>query len=192
MLLIDPELIRSRLSLEDKEEVNAVLRSAITGATPRLEAVLRTSFTRGAAEDLFYLNRHTPSASGMFNLRLANGFVRQDVALNCTVGDSYAVQDTALITRVVQYERGVVQVPKALLGFNTYLKVSYGYGFSKQAEVPSWLREAMVSAAIKVLSMNAVNDKKDELSKVFAFLDDHADTILNAHLRTGAFLVSPV
>lgn len=190
MLLIDPSLIRNRLTLEDKDEINDVLKSSIAGAIPSLESTLQTTFAKGSAEDRFSLGDPYSPIDGMFLLKLNNGFVRLDPALTVFSGDSYWNIDTPETQFRVMLERGVVKVPDYLRG--KFIRVVYDYGFSTYKEVPAWLQEAALSVSLKVLSMNAVNDKKDELSKVFEYIDSHSATILNGHLRTGSFLIPPV
>lgn len=194
MLIIDPELIRSRLSLEDKDQVNDVLRSAIEGASVSLEAILDTSFSRGSKEDVFFLDRFSLERHGRFHLKLTHGFVRPTPAISCTLGSVYGTYPTTIASSsvILNAEGGVVSIPVEVMDQESYIRIVYDYGFSAQKEVPAWLKEVSLARAVKVLSMNAINDKKNELASVFAFVDTHADTILRNHLRTGSFLISPL
>lgn len=188
MLIIDPSDIRPRLSLEDRQEINDFLRSAILGATPRLEALLNTSFTKGTAEDFFVLNPaiYEP-VDGHFVLRLSNGFVRSSPALAASSGESLDGPFSTVSGCVLRASKGFLLVPESNAG-KTF-KVAYSYGFQNNEEVPAWLREVALCYSVKVMSMAQLNDRKDDLSAVYEFVDLHSAEILDRHLRTHTFAI---
>lgn len=195
MYFLDPALLRTRLTLEDKDEVNEVLKSAITGGTQFVESVLDTELGYGEHECLFFLE---PSfvAGKTFQLRMPHGFVRPGAGTPLVGAPvvSFSYSDVGFSTfegfMGWDYERGVLNVSSDLSG--AYVKVSYSHGFKSLKEVPAWLTEALLVSSVKVLSMQVVNDGKDNLSKVFAYLDTHRGAILDRHLRAGSFLIRPV
>lgn len=192
MLLIEPDLIRNRLSLQDEKSVNDALRSAISGAGPRLEAVLQTSFHKASAIDLFYIDANRPCVhEGVYLLKLTNGFVRSAPAATIQVSDDLKfVQPTALtLADLVKFssELGFMYFSDEYAG--KYVKVSYDFGFQSSEEVPEWLREVALCYSIKVLSMQQTNDRKDELSAVYSFVDSHSNDILDKHLRTSSYSI---
>lgn len=186
--MLDIAAVRDRLTLQNKAEINAALTSALAGALPRLEAILQTHFTAGTSTDYFYVGPHCIKSDGMYQLRLRNGFIRPTPApvlsKSLTMSSFEAVLNA---TTLLDTDLGIFTVPGDLEG--SYVSVAYSYGFSGPTEVPAWLQEVMLSYTIKVLSMGTVNDKKDELSPIFEFIDLHSADILNSHLRTGSFLV---
>lgn len=190
MLFLDVKAMRDRLSLDDKPEINDALKSAIAGATPRVESHLSTSFAAGTTTDLFRLPVGSDAFDGLYTLRLKNGFVRSDPAVVISAGETLASLATITEGFVADLEKGFVAVPEDYAG--KYVRVGYSYGFATPKELPSWLQEVLVSYSIKVLSMGTVNDKKDDLSKVFAMVDEHWSAILDPHLRQGGSLVRPI
>lgn len=194
MLMIDPKLIRTRLQLEDLNEVNDVLKSSILGATPRLEALLKTTFDKGSAEDYFFVGPEHSPKGGSYRFLLAKGFLCPTPARVVSVGDSAEALTAYAGPVVFDDERGFMSLmdsPRgALVG--KFIKVTYDYGFLSQKEVPAWLQEVFVSYAARVVGMVAVNDKKAQIDSTLAFVDTHAAGILDAHLRTGSFLIPSV
>lgn len=186
MQLIDTKTLRDRLLLDDKQEINDALKSAIAGASPRLEAILQTTFTKGSAEDYFLLDGDVHSDfNGVFKLRLSKGFVRAVPALVVSVAETLDGSWTPIApVGRMDTEKGFMSVSNAHRG--KYVKVTYDFGFASSKEVPEWLAEVSVCYAVKVLSMNQVNDRKDELSKVYEFVDSHSAGILDAHLRVSS------
>lgn len=186
MQLIDVKTLRDRLLLDDKQEINDALKSAVAGASPRLEAILQTTFSKGSAEDYFLLDDAVHSDfNGVFKLRLSRGFVRALPALVVAVAESLeGPWDTIAPLGRVDAEKGFLGVSNTYR--NKYVKVTYDFGFASLKEVPEWLAEVSICYAVKVLSMNQVNDRKDELSKVYEFVDSHSAGILDAHLRVSS------
>lgn len=184
MQLIDVRHIRDRLLLDDTAEINEALKSAVAGASPRLETILDTVFVKGSAVDYFHIDPASLSFGGIYKLRLSRGFVRATPPITVLVGDSLSAITEATSVLLSDYGRGTISVPDEHVG--KYVKVSYDYGFSSYSEVPEWLREVTICYAIKVLSMTQVNDRKDELSSVYDFVDTHSSGILDAHLRSSS------
>lgn len=184
MQLIDVRHIRDRLLLDDTAEINDALKSAVAGASPRLETILDTVFSKGSAVDYFHLDPSALSFGGIYRLRLSRGFLRPTPTLTVMIGDSLGGTTEPVNALLVDVGRGLVSISEEHLG--KYVKVSYDYGFTGYAEVPEWLREVTICYAIKVLSMTQVNDRKDELSSVYDFVDTHSTGILNSHLRSSS------
>lgn len=195
MLLIEPDLIRNRLSLQDEKSVNDALRSAILGASPRLEAILQTSFAKASAVDLFYIDKARQCViNGAYLLKLSNGFLRSSPAVTIEVSDDLKfVQPTALtLADMVKSsaELGFLYISDEYA--EKYIRVVYDYGFQSSGEVPEWLREVTLCYTIKVLSMQQTNDRKEELSAVYSFVDSHSNEILDKHLRTSSYSIHAI
>jgi hypothetical protein len=191
MQLIELKYLRDRMLLEDRSEINDVLKSSLAGAIPWLETVLQTSFDKGTASDLFSIPTGTEKVLGFYHLKLTKGFVRGSPAPVVATGyDLSSVSGDLYPSCIMDAERGFLYVPEASdLGC---IRVSYDYGFQTPSEVPTWLRELALCYTIKVLSMHQINDRKEELSKVYSFVDQHSTTIADSRLRMSVSAISAI
>lgn len=215
MRLLAVKDVRSRLALPDDEGINDVIKSALDGTTALFESRLTSAFDKASRSDIFLTQgKEFLSSEGFFRLKLATGFVRATPAVtikwasllsDLSVGESIALTDC-----IVDYEKGFVLVPfdeysttaygtrrlvssLQRMSYNGYFKVTYEYGFNDTAEVPSWLREAALAYAIKVMSMQQVSDKKDErMTSIFGFINRHGEEILDQHLRYHNMAIPPI
>lgn len=182
MQLIDFRVVRDRLILEDRPEINDLIKSSLAGATVNLETEFQTTFDKGSAVDLFRFPPAHRVVDGFYQFKLRNGFVRASPApVVATGGSTDSFSGSIFGSCILDAERGRLHVPESAAA--VYLRVGYDYGFATQSEVPPWLREVISCYAIKVMSVHQVNDRKDELSKVYAFMDQHINTLVNQHLR---------
>lgn len=198
MLLIDPSLIRDRLVLDDKPEVNEVIRSAISGAMPSISASLFSGFDYGARTDVFLLDRVLHHFEGRYTLRLSAGFLvnTPTTPVVCTVSDSLegASSGSVVSGAWVKDELGFVVLPDPTgdLFHHKFVRVSYTSGFRKYADVPDWLKEVAIAKTIEVLSMSTLNAEKGSMDKVLGFVASHGSFLLASHRRSTSSTVSPL
>lgn len=197
--IITAAFLRDRLSLQDDDGVNAAIESAIGAALVHVESVLNTSLEVGVRSDVFFIDPGRSDAiDGLYLLRLSSGFLKTAPAAQIFYGSTLtsvlasgdASGATGLTTYLLNAEKGFLKVPDYLSG--CYVKVDYTSGFSEEDAPPEWLKEAVLTYAVKALSSQQVSDGKPELSNVFAFLDSHTGVILDRKLRTSSAAILPL
>lgn len=187
--LVSVETVRNRLALPDDNGVNAVIESAIEGATAYVEAKLKTSVTPPAAavSDWFRVDDLTLNRDSTFRMLLSNGFV-DDVVVGVT--DTIEGVTTVVTPLKIESEKGLVVI--AIDPVPAYYKITYTYGFAEVDDVPQWLQEVAMSYVVQLMSMQQVNDQKEEISKLYKFVQTHGTEVLDAHLRRDAFAIRPM
>lgn len=188
--IIDLGLVRDRLSLDNRAEVNAVLESALSGAVANVESVLDSSFSWSRRVDYHAVNGGFSTKNGVVSLRMSSGMVSSsaDYLPKVSSAESMFGPLESVITGVWDYERGTFSYPDTQQ--HKFVASEYYSGFLDKKQVPSWLQEVLITETVKVLSMQAVNDRPPELDKVSQYINRHAATILDRHLRVGSFLIN--
>lgn len=196
--LVNTAYICGRLGVPSGDtKLDAAIQSAIDASVPLLEAKLDTVFSKRSAVDLFYIPLNWyPTYKGYFVLKLSAGLVRPSPALSVLYGDSLQLIATALdLTEcILKEELGHLYVPDSYRG--SYLQVSYDSGLDTSGQTPDtppdWLKEAAAQHTIALMSAQQIGDPKPELSEVFKYMMTASTTILDAHIRSRSYAISPL
>lgn len=149
---------------------NTVIDSALEGATTYLESKLRTSLHSSVRTDFFTYSLGVYEAFSPFPLWLSQGFLSDDAKLYMTDTDDVPLLDTNNGTLLVLGTDYIQDKNKGMLtvirqpnqGYSS-LAVKYEAGFTEgSSEIPVWLREGAVAAAILLHHNQGITHSKKD------------------------------
>lgn len=177
MLLANPEDVLERMSLNSQLSGGvASARSALEAATPILESLVGTAFTRSTQTDYFrYLPNKYKATPHYVQFYLENGFVDANSAFNVYVvsntDNTVQIDANSLVDPQyysVDYQRGILTLFYAPSASQEAVAVSYTSGMVVIADhfnkPPQWLREAGIITAIKILHNQSTTYNKKDLT----------------------------
>lgn len=154
MKLISTETARIFLGKPSGQpDINLQIGTAVELATVPIERLLLTSFQRRTVLDVFHIDSSSDRAKSAMPTRIKlslgqveqAGFVFSDASLD---GDAFSVGDAFSGSHSVDYQKGIIIIPKNLYG---WYAVNYTAGFLEEqtecgesvaAGVPGWLQDA--------------------------------------------------
>lgn len=197
MKLIPVETLRTRLNLPVDDGVTETLSRAIEGATPMLESMVGSQFVQAEHTDVFFVRAgYSSPYPTALPLELSNGFV--DVAhavevVGANTLSALMTNGTAVTASHLKAELGHVIIPDKEF---TYYKVVYTAGVLDTAEgvatLPSWVKEAAASQAIRALSAMQVGDGKESLSETYQYLERQLGLLIDSHTRRRGNYLRPM
>lgn len=191
--LVTIEKIRSRMTMADDPGINAALDSCLDAAIVRLNSVFNTSFDRGMATDLFYIDAASDTpVRGFYALKLSHGFLREAEPVTVCIGDTLEASQGDMVDPVtifsegfvVDHEKGYILVPVS--AGSKYLAVAYTYGFEEEEEVPLWLQELATLYTVEALVAHQSSDARKGLPDIKTALRRAEKDTLSPHLRVKA------
>lgn len=198
MHLVHPSEVLDRLKLPDDSQLEALILSSLEGTTTFIESVLNTDTIRGSHTDIFKIDSSVnPQYSGLFKLRLANGFVQASPAITVRVTEeSPLAVETPTWTSLESWafprdlEKGYIYLDESY--DKNFVEVVYTAGFDGPDDVPRWLVEASMAYAIKLMSVQRLGDDKPQLDGIYSMLDKHRVMTLDRHMRSSSRATTPL
>lgn len=197
MRLVNAEAVLGRMNLTRSVGTNpeTLVESVLDGVTPIIESIIRSSTQYAKRDDYFSHNRSKYADYKPLTLKLSQRFVIAKYVKvyisesGLPLGDLTDLTPLTSSDYLLDAEKGeitlLVEPPKG----HRILAVRYRAGFdSESKEIPKWLQEAAISAAIAVHHAQAVtHGKKDvrdmskELNRIlYAQLSDYVYSSLQA------------
>ena len=173
MQLVDEEKVLERLNISGSmvSTGKTNVKSAITGATTVIESLLRTSLKRRTLVDFYNYSKGSLSKFSPVPIWLSQAYVSSIVGVQVSVdgdpiisfGGTHTIEYSDYVTDM---EHGRIDALAPLpQGFRT-LVVKYVAGFdvsSNYDEVPDWLQEAAISAAVYLIHNQSIaHGKRDK------------------------------
>jgi len=198
-LIIDNDAVRARMSLEDRQEINDAIDSALIAAHVFLAGQLNTDFDPHAnREDIFQLDRHLfPNLPGdMFRCRLKQAFVKTITSVQVAetrrglfLPDQ--VTDVLVADYYVNMEQGLLFIESD--GYDeTFLRVVYTAGFDSVNKAPDWLQECALSYVPSILNYQQVTNRNAETEKAVRMIQSQVAGMMDNKRRETAFQLSPL
>jgi len=179
------ESLGMALNLED--QLTPTITNAIIKATVKVESLLGTSLSPGAATEWFQPDSDLYTGVTPFDslsLKTKHMFLTPTPPVVVTVvqGDPIVIAPADL---VVDLEQGIVRVPKGYSGYK--VKVSYQYGFGGDVEVPTPIKQAILVATGMVFRGSQVTtDAAVETTKPMT--TGLLMEMLDRYMKRGSFL----
>lgn len=175
MKLVSPSKVIARMNVGRSVGANTsdVIESSLDGVTPMMESVLGTSLLFTKRTDYFGHQRSIYTDYKPVTLKLAQMFVVEKTVKVYLSRTGNPITDITDTTQVLTLSAGTEYLVDALKGevvvFSTIPRgyrtviVTYTAGFDSEGEdIPSWLQEAAISAAVRIHHAQAVaHNKKD-------------------------------
>jgi hypothetical protein len=169
-LLVDPEVVLSRLALQNLPEVIAALESAISASQLHLEGVIGSPLgTANGIVDYFAPDNDFFGAqvSERFRLGLTNVFVDVN-SLEITTSYDRDNIDAGLVVPTSDYSvdgtRGIALLSRRYSG--QFVKVEYNAGLKAGVNVPDWLAEAIITYCPVVMNQQQITNRSAEQDSV--------------------------
>lgn len=194
MDIVTVEQVKTRMGLpESLLEADDAIESAIAAAQNFVFGLYESQLDYSASLiDLFMLKEeYFPVVQDrMFRMRLRRAFV-EDGSVLISTGPS--LSDFSALPAGEEYinlDKGIVYLPESYV--NQYVKVSYAAGFSDPADVPSWIKEAVLAYVPGVLNTMQITNREDEYTVTREQAEEIASGILAPYMRGRAFMYRPM
>lgn len=200
MKLATAEDVKARMGSSANSNVLTSADSVLEAATVQLENIIGSSFARATRIDWFsYKPGRYAKTFNEISLQLTQSFVEtvSGVYLS-TDGLPVEQSDIAGMTPVdSQYfstfeERGTISlrtVPKP--GIAT-IAVEYVAGFEdNETNIPAWLKEAAISASVRILHTQSVGHQKKDILSISGALYNLLYSMVNEHIRPRSIGLHP-
>jgi hypothetical protein len=194
--LITLEELKARMGINpDLSSSDEALYSGMIASHLRVQAEMETLFDEGTSTDVFLLD---PTYNGvvpdrMFRLKLRNGFlsaaptITTGPALTTIPQDQLAVDSASTM---VDLQRGLVKVDQQYSG--QYVTVSYQYGFAEGADVPVWLKEALIGYVPLLLNFSSITNNNAEAETNQSLNIQHVMSVLAPYRRNIGLTMRPL
>ena len=146
--------------------------SVLEAATPILENIIGTPFSSSDRIDWFSYNVSSFDTSEEFVLNLQQAYVDGGIAVYFSNDGAPVLQDFSNADPVsdaslfVDTDRGIVTLLSLPMSGTSTVAVKYSAGFSEgSSDIPSWLKEAAVSAAVRLIHAQTLSHSKDDISQ---------------------------
>lgn len=172
-----------------KEATEDSLSEALLSSQRRIEVELDSRLQRGTSVDVFYTDSESFSGvqpDGFFRLYLTSGLLLE--APRVYIGED----NTGVEILSVRHSknRGLVYL-KNTEHSNMTISVYSTYGYEKAYDVPTILRDAIVSYAPAMFSSSAADNSSDP-KKDYQVMVDHALALLKDYRRSRGFSLMPI
>lgn len=200
MRLASKEKLKERLALSPTTNAMTSADSVLAAATPILANIIGTPFQDNDIQDWF---SYRPSIyAGVFTgikMYLTQGFVSDIIGVYYSADGNPVPTDVSALTAVVSSlyltdkEKGSVTLLKEPPSGTASVLIEYSAGFVKEddPEIPDWLSEAVISAAIPVMHAQSITHNKKDVVDMSVQMRTILYSQVNEHIRPRANGVFP-
>lgn len=201
-LLVTLEDLKERMTIDpDLVGVDDALASAITASQLRIASMLDSQLETASYTNIFFLDSEAYSSlqpGGLFRLYLKSGLLSATptpvVSVCSTWNGTYTTVPTTDYN--IDMVRGICYIgtedADGSAYSEQYIKVAFTAGYDKAAQIPDWLKEAIMGYAPVVLNFSQVTNRSNEAQKMYQTSGDHALAIAAPYTRNVGFLTRPL
>jgi len=193
--LVTADDVKTKMGLPDNVlEADDAIESAISSGENFVRALLGTDTEYNASRTdtyLLRLNEFPPlQPFQRVKLRLKQGFVKTGTVV-VMAGESYTSMAVVGDTEYrVDLTLGILHLEPSYLG--QYVEVTYAAGFEQPADIPQWLKDAVLAYVPGVMNTMQVTNRSEEYSTTMKQSEELAIGILSSHMRGKALQHRPI
>jgi hypothetical protein len=172
--------------------------SVLEAATPIIENILGTPLASADRIDWFSYNDSIFDTPLEVEYNLTQAFVEGTVTFYYSEGTNPVLRDFSNATAVdsayvdLDEEAGRATLYSIPNTGTSVVAARYSAGFTEgSTEIPDWLREAAIAAAVRVIHSHTLGHNKDDISQVAPELHRILMMVLNNHIRTRLHGIFP-